>query len=302
MEIINLDTDKKNDYKTAVGLGNFDGFHKGHQKLIFNLVKLAKKKNLKPALLLFTNHTKKIIQENEPDVITPMEEKFEIAKALGIEIIFLLDFTEEIMKLSAKDFVHKILKGKLNAKLVAAGFDYRFGYKAEGNIETLKKCCGIDNLDIYDLKAVSLEGNLVSSSLIRELIKKGDLKLANKLLGREYSLKGTVIHGEKRGTKMGFPTANLEVKSSILIPKTGVYKTQVFLNGNSYKALTNIGYNPTFNGNELRIETHILDFSKDIYGKELKICFQEYIREVIKFESVEQLINQMEKDLNRVKS
>ena len=190
----------------------------------------------------------------------------------------------------------KMLIRRFNAKGFIVGFNYRFGYKNKGNIELLKKLSYKYNFELRVMDAYKENGEVVSSTRIRELIKLGEIKMANELLTREFILTGEIVHGKKLGRKIGFPTANLEIEKDLVLPKIGVYYTNVEVEGKIYKGITSVGNNPTVNGDTTTVETYILNFSKDIYGKKIKLYFIEKIREQHKFASLDELKKQLERD------
>mgnify|MGYP000669025770 FL=1 len=305
MEIIDAMNKSKNNYATAVALGNFDGIHVGHQYLLNDNIEKAKEKSLIPSVLIFRNHTKTILKDkksSEIDILTTYEQKMKILEGLGIEVVYAMDFNEDIMRLSPDMFINDIVLGRLNARLITVGFDYRFGYKAQGNSEYLKKYGKRNGFEVNIIDPVYIENEIVSSTSIRNLIRSGNIKKANRFLGRNFSLIGTVIRGRSRGRKLGFPTANIRLADRYVIPKTGVYKTFTTLGSSRFVSLTNIGYNPTFNEKELKIETYMLGFSGDIYGQTIEVEFIEFIRDDIKFNTVEELKEQMYKDLRYIKN
>lgn len=304
MEIIDLDNYEEKRYETAVALGNFDGIHIGHRYLIQSMVEKAKERDLKSSVLLFKNHTKDILESNKDfkvNIITSNDQKFKILQDLGVEIVYIMNFNKSIMKLTGKEFVEKIIIGKLNSKLVTVGFDYKFGYKATGDSHYLKKLGLEKGFLVNIINPIYSEEDIVSSTAIRELIKSGNIERTSKFLGRHYAIEGVVIGGKNRGTKLGYPTANIKLNHNYILPKPGVYKTNTFLNNRKYLSITNIGYNPTFKDNELKIETHILNFSDDIYGEVIEVEFIDFIREDIKFNTVEELINQIKMDIESIK-
>lgn len=305
MEIIDAMYKREKNYDTAVALGNFDGIHIGHQYLLKDNIVKAKSKNLKPSVLIFKNHTKTILKkgkESKVDILTSYDEKIQILKELGIEVVYVMDFNEDIMKLSPELFINDILLERLNAKLITVGFDYRFGYKAQGDSNYLKESGKINGFDVNIIEPIYVEGEVVSSTTIRNLILNGNIEKVNKFLGRNYSIRGTVISGSSRGRKLGFPTANIELKDRYVIPKTGVYKTFTYVDNGRLLSLTNIGFNPTFDEKELKIETYILNFDKNIYGSTIKVEFLEFIRDDVKFNTSEELKEQMNKDLLYIKN
>ena len=302
MEIIDISDYKEIRFNTAIALGNFDGIHLGHQQLIKTMVNKSKELGLKSSLLLFKNHTKTILNIKTPGIITSNQQKIQIAEDLGIDIIYMLAFDENVMKLSGEDFVKNIIINKMNGKLLVVGFDYRFGHKASGNADYLKELGEKHSIEVIVLDAIIRKETVLSSTQVRVLIENGNMEEVTAILGRPFALTGNVIHGANRGNKLGFPTANLKLEENYVIPKTGVYMTNTILNGKCYLSATNIGYNPTFEGNKLKIETYIIDFNESIYDQDLKIEFIEYLREDIKFDNKEELIIQMKNDIETIKS
>lgn len=302
MEIIDLLNYNETRYKTAIALGNFDGIHIGHQKLIKTMVAKSKELGLKSSLLLFKSHTKAVIDNSKPQMITNNDQKFQIAEELGVDIIYLIDFDEKLMNLSAEEFVKNIIIDKMNGKLVAVGFDYKFGHKASGDSNYLSELGKKYDFDVIILNPVYENEKIISSSAIRELITSGKMIEVSKILGRPYSILGKVVSGKNRGNKLGFPTANIEPTHSYTIPKSGVYMTNTIIDNKKYLSATNIGYNPTFNEDILKVETHILDFSGNIYGEMIKIEFIDFIRDDIKFGNIDDLINQMKNDIELIKN
>lgn len=301
MEIVEFKDYTANNEAVAIALGNFDGLHLGHQELVKKVVLKADEKNIIPSILLFKEHTKAIIKKEKPKMLTNNKQKYKILEEMGIKRVFLIDFDENLMKLSPEEFIKKILVDKLNVDTVVVGFDYRFGHKASGNTETLLDLSSKYNLDVEIVQPIELKDIVIGSSNIRSLIEVGNVKKAMDILGRPYSIIGRVIPGMNRGNKLGFPTANVDVNQDYAVPKDGVYKTKTIVGGREYLSATNIGVNPTFNENELKIETHILDFNENIYDNEIEIVFLDFIRDDIKFQNKEDLIDQMEKDIKIIR-
>ena len=301
MEIIDLSNYKETRFNTAIALGNFDGIHIGHQELINIMISKAKDLGIKSSLLLFKNHTKSIIDKNKPNIITNNEQKFKICEELGIDIVYLLDFDDSLMKLSGEEFIKNIIMDKMNGKLLVVGFDYKFGYKASGDSKYLLELGEKYNIDVIVLDPVYENNEIISSSIIRKLITFGNMDEVTKMLGRPYSILGKVVTGKNRGNKLGFPTANMEPVDSYAIPKNGVYHTNTIIDNKKYLSATNIGYNPTFDEDILKIETYILDFSGNIYGKTIEVEFIDFLRDDIKFQSQEELIRQMNLDIEMIK-
>lgn len=302
--MIIIDMDKESFIKEdiAIALGNFDGLHIAHQSLILAMVKKAKEKGLKSSLLLFENHTSELVEyHNRPKLLMSNEDKYKILEELGVDIIYKLKFSEEIMKLRPEEFISDFLIERLNVKSITVGFDYRFGYKASGSSQDLERIASKYTIDVNLLEPIS-RGEIVSSTRIREYLLNGDILKANEMLGRKYSIQGKVVPGEKRGRKLGFPTANVLIDEKYLLPKEGIYSTVVYINESPYLSGTNIGKNLTFHGDLIKIESFLLDFNEDIYGETIRIEFNEFIRSEIKFSTSKELVEQIGKDIAYIKS
>ncbi len=274
--------------ETALALGFFDGIHLGHQELLNKV----KESPYPCGVLTFDTPPKKsgrILQTNE--------QKLELFEALGMDFVILLPFTEELAKTSPQDFVQKILADACHAKAVVVGEDYRFGRDAAGDTTLLKALMGEERVTVCPL--LDSPYGTISSSLIREFLTTKRLKEAESLLGRPYSMRGEVVHGQHLGSAMGFPTANLKVTGQ-LVPTYGVYETRVEVDGEVIPAVTNVGYRPTVNGEELTIESNLLGFDRMIYGKTITLLFVRHLRDERKFDSKEELFAQIEEDGQRV--
>lgn len=283
---------------TAVALGNFDGVHIGHQALINNMIRKSNDNGLIPSVLLFNTHTSSTLNDKKtPFILMSNLQKIEALEDMGVKLIYNIEFDENIMHMSPDKFVKEILKERLNAKLLVAGFNYHFGYKASGDSNCLKILGNKNGIDVAIIKPVYHKGNIVSSTMIRNLLKEGKIKQSRELLGKPYEMIGKVIKGKGLGKKLGFPTANISLDDNYLIPKHGVYKTITEVSGQAYKSITNIGNNPTFDETNTSIETHIINFNQDIYGSNVKVKFIDYIREERKFNSEQELINQIKSDI-----
>lgn len=299
MQIYDLDNDIKINENYSIALGNFDGIHLGHMQLLKSVINSSINSNLISSVLIFKEHTRK----NSTKLLTNLEQKIEIMKELGIKAVFLKSFDKEFMTLTPKDFVEKFLIEKINAKVIVVGIDYRFGYKASGDTQFLLEYSNANQIKLIIENPVLDENKRISSSEIRNFIEEGKIEKANSLLYKEFTIQGKVIHGNKIGSTLGFPTANLELNDNYIIPKTGVYLTKIKINNTEYNGLTNVGYNPTFSGNtNIKIETFIIDFSEKIYDQTVYITFKKFIRDEIKFDKIEDLIEQMNNDLLIAKS
>ncbi|MBN1906128.1 MAG: bifunctional riboflavin kinase/FAD synthetase [Deltaproteobacteria bacterium] len=279
-------------------IGNFDGVHKGHLALFDRVKILARGINGQSVVMTFEPHPLKVVRHrNEPKLITPLEDKIRLILAAGIDVIFCLPFTLEFAAISAHDFVQELLLKKIGIKEIVVGYDYSFGSGRKGNIELLKKMGEELGFRVHVVEPVYLNDTLISSTSIRNLIREGNLAGAKRLLGRDHQITGIVKTGMGRGgSLLNFPTANLAPYKEI-IPGGGVYAVRVILKGREYNGVCNIGTNPTFNGESLSIETHILDFSDDIVGEKLAIRFVDRLRDEKKYSSKDELIGQIEKDV-----
>ena len=282
---------------TAVSIGMFDGVHLGHQSVISLLKEMAKEKNLKTALLSFWPHPRKILNpELEIHQLNTLEEKETLLEKAGVELLFLQEFSEDFRNMDAEDFVKEILVKKIKAKYIVIGHDHSFGKGKKGNFELLQKMGNELGFEVEQLEEVSIENQYISSTEIRQALLESRIKDANRMLGYYYNLSGEVIHGKKLGRKIGFPTANLKVDSTKLLPKKGAYIVEVWIDNQFYKGMLSIGTNPTVGGEKLSVEVYILDFDKDIYGKKLTVNFKDFLHEEIKFDNLDQLIQRLNED------
>jgi riboflavin kinase / FMN adenylyltransferase len=293
----------KNDFPPLVlALGYFDGVHRGHQRVISAAVEKAKQLKACSAVMTFDPHPSVVLGHKHKHIhyITPLEDKKEIIEELGVDYLFIVRFTSEFASLIPQDFVDQYIIG-LNALHVVAGFDYSYGRLGKGTMETLP----FHSRDMFTSTTISklTDDDLkVSSTFIRECLKEGDVKKARQLLGRPFKMKGTVIHGDKRGRKIGFPTANIELAYDYLTPKVGVYAVRMKIHDKWFDGVCNIGYKPTFKNPDdysLSIEVHIFDFHASIYGEEVYIEWYERIRDEQKFSGIEELISQIQKDKDK---
>lgn len=283
--------------KTYIALGSFDGLHLGHMSLISECIKQAKKNNSKSMVFTFKNHPLSVInKEFVPKTLMSNEDKSKVLQNIGIDILNFATFDKEFMNIYPEDFIKNLVE-TYNVKGIIVGFNYRFGYKNLGDIDILKSLSGILGFELFVKEPIEASSEVISSSKIRNIISEdGDLKKANFMLTRNYSLQGKVIHGKQIGRTINFPTINLDYDKSFVIPRGGVYYTGVLYNGVLYKGITNIGYNPTVNQDKLSIETHILNFDADVYGECVKLHFITRIRDEKKFSSLNLLKEQLIKD------
>ena len=278
-----------------IALGSFDGLHLGHLSLVRKVRELAIKNGGKSIVFTFKNHPRAFINNNNLELIMTNEEKLKVLECENINVVAFKDFDENIMKISPEDFVEWLCES-YNVKGIVVGFNFKFGYKNLGDTELLEKLQKKYGYKLYIMNPYKLEDKIISSTYIRNLILDGNVKKAFLMLSRPYMLSGKVIHGKKLGRTIGFPTANLEINDKKVIPKKGVYYTNVDIEGKIFKGITSVGNNPTVNGKELTIETYILDFNNNIYEKEIKVYFIDRIRDEIKFNNIDELTKQLKKD------
>ncbi|AZB44843.1 bifunctional riboflavin kinase/FAD synthetase [Bacillus sp. FJAT-42376] len=282
----------------VVALGYFDGVHKGHQAVIETAREQAQEKELKWGVMTFHPHPSVVLRKQQvPEAITPLDDKVDMISSLGADYLFIIEFSEAFSALEPQEFIDQYIIG-LNVKHVVAGFDFSYGKLGKGTMESLPfhsrgqfEQTTVPKLKDFDRK--------ISSTLIREVIRNGNVEYASKLLGRAYSGKGTVIHGEKRGRTIGFPTANIELNEGYITPPTGVYAVAVKIKDRMYKGVCNIGYKPTFHQEKAlkpSVEVHIFDFHHEIYGENTEIYWYKRIRSEQKFNSIDELISQIAKD------
>ncbi|ERT56712.1 riboflavin kinase/FMN adenylyltransferase [Peptoniphilus koenoeneniae] len=304
MKILKIDMNFKAEENSIIALGNFDGVHTGHQKLIKQAIKRAKEKNIKASILIFKENTEKTIngENSNKKLLTSNPYKYEILQSLGIDLIYEIEFDEAFMKLDPLVFLNDFLYKNLKVMGIVVGYDYRFGYKAKGDLESLKSFAHEKNISLDIIEAYKKNGKIVSSTLIRSLVENGSVEEAGDLLGRPFAIIGKVSHGKNLGKKMGFPTANIIPKKQYILPKYGVYDTDVIIDNKRYKAATSVGNNPTFKNEGVKIEANILDFNQDIYGKVIRVDFIKRLRDMLIFDNVEELFEQIKKDVDIIRN
>jgi riboflavin kinase / FMN adenylyltransferase len=304
MKIYNKISDFKPIGNAVVTTGTFDGVHVGHQKIISKLIEITKKNKGESVLITFWPHPRLVISQNNEDLklLSTIDEKTEILAGLGIDHLIILPFTREFSELSSERYIEDILIEALGTKTLVIGYDHRFGKNREGGIDYLIKHSDRFKIAIEEISRQEIENITISSTKIRNAITNGDVKSANELIGRPYSFSGNVVKGRQLGRTIGFPTANIQVQKQYkLIPKNGVYTTNVYLRNKRYLGIMNIGNRPTVDGIGRTQEVHIFDFNDDIYGENLKVEVLDFIREETKFDSIQKLIEQIEKDCKTAK-
>ncbi|WP_115899519.1 bifunctional riboflavin kinase/FAD synthetase [Tenacibaculum gallaicum] len=298
MEIIHSIFDLTPSQKTMVTIGTFDGVHIGHQKIIEKLVSEARASNKKSVLLTFFPHPRMVLQKDVSiKLINTINERAQHLEKLGLDYLIIHPFSREFSRLTALDFVRDILVNQLNISKLIIGYDHHFGKNREGNIEQLTEYSHLYDFIVEEIPAQDIDEVSVSSTKIRKALANGHLKTANNYLGYNFSLTGKVVNGKQLGGKIGFPTANIDIREDYkLIPKTGVYIVKSIIDNTAVYGMMNIGNRPTVDGKHQTIEVHYFNFNQNLYGKELTIELIYYLRDEQKFDSVSGLISQLKKD------
>lgn len=291
--------------KAVITIGNFDGVHVGHKAIFDRIRQLAQEMDGESVVVTFDPHPLAVVHSTSippPPMINSLEQRLELVSEYGIDHVVVIPFSAEFSRIRAQDFVEGILCRYLGMKAIIIGHDYAFGYKREGNLELLLRMSKELNFRVVRMDAVELEGERVSSTTIRRLIKEGGVEKVRKFLGRPFQMRGKVVPGRKVGAALlGFPTANLETGSEIM-PGQGVYVVEVILRGKTYAGVCNVGYNPTFGLDRLSVEAYLFDFNENIYGERIQINFLQKLRNELKFASVEALSEQITRDIERARA
>ena len=284
---------------TLLTIGVFDGVHLGHKYLISKLIEEAGQRNLLPGVVTFRQHPQEVVShKTKLPFLTDLAERTDLIKGEGIEIIVPLTFTTELAQLSARQFVG-LLQKHLKMRGMVVGPDFALGRSREGNIDNLRKLGQDMNFTISVVPPVVKDNEVVSSTAIRKAIAYGDMEKVGRLAGHSFSLHGHVVAGAGRGAGLGFPTANLDINPEQALPPDGVYASRAHIGGKTYQSMTNIGKCPTFDGCERAVEAYIVDYHGDLYGQELKVDIIERLRDEEKFDSVEELKEQMAVDVKQ---
>lgn len=286
-------------YDTVVTLGKFDGLHLGHKELIDDVLKSI---GLTKVLFTFNVNPISILSEKDFKVIYTDEERKNLLKDSGLDYMVDYPFTRETINTSADEFIEKIIHGKLGAKKLVVGTDFRFGKNRLGDVELLKRKSKNYHYELKVIEKKKMYGEIISSTRIRALIKRGDIKMANELLGRAFSFSGEIIHGNHLGHTVGMPTINIKPDESKLLPPFGVYASDTELDGETYRGITNIGVKPTISDNNtVGVETWLFGLNKDVYGHVAKVKLLDFIRPEMKFASLEEVKMQVNIDAKRAK-
>lgn len=286
----------------CVTIGNFDGVHLGHQQLFAQVAYQAHQRRGTSVAITFDPHPLQVLKPGGIKLISTMEQKIELVDMAGIDVLVIVPFTREFAATTAEYFVDEVLLGRIGMKELVVGYDYAFGKGRAGNIAFLQEQGAKKDFSVAVVEAYYKEGTLVSSTRIRQLLAAGDVVEARRLLGRCYQIRGEVQFGKQRGGReIGYPTANLKFAEEDLVPRHGVYVSQVICDGKCYGGVINIGCNPTFGEQSLVAETHIFDFNQDIYGKPIKVNLLDFLRSERRFDSVAELAAQISRDVARAR-
>ncbi|MCL6611904.1 MAG: bifunctional riboflavin kinase/FAD synthetase [Peptococcaceae bacterium] len=288
----------------VAGLGNFDGVHIGHQRLISGLVEEAGRTGGTPAVFTFHPHPLEVLAGKAPPRLITQRAKEETFRQMGVKVLLLVPFTLEFASLTPDQFIEKVLVGELGVKAVFVGYNYTFGRGGRGTAETLAEGGRRYGFRVHVIPPVTVDGVPVSSTLIRSLLADGEVSEAKKLLGYYPFVEGEVVAGEKRGRTLGFPTANINLEEGVMAPANGVYAVKVQVDGDDFLGVANIGVKPTFRGYNCRpdLEVHLLDFKGDLYGKRIKVFITRRIREEMRFSSPAELADQIRADINTART
>ena len=299
MKVYTEASENINTKNAVVTVGSFDGLHIGHFKILNEVKKVAADKNGNSFVVTFEPHPRFVLSKDfDMKLLTSLDEKKEVLENAGIENLMVINFTKEFSQQTSDQFIKRFIVDKIGAAHMVIGHDHKFGKDRLGDVNILSQVGRLNNFDVTDVSAESLNGEIISSTKIRNALAEGNIERANLFLGRNYSFSGNVVIGAQRGRTLGFPTANIKLdEPRKAVPKNGVYIVKCFLNEEVHTGIMNLGYRPTFeNKHELVLEAHLLDFDRDIYGSDMKIEFLKRLRDEKKFDSKEMLIHQIESD------
>jgi riboflavin kinase/FMN adenylyltransferase len=288
----------------VVTMGIFDGVHRGHRFLLDSLVSRARETGGESVVVTFDPHPRLVLNRALKDIsfLSSMEEKKILLGESGVDHLVIVEFTRDFSRIKACDFVERILVSEIGTRYIVIGHDHHFGHQAEGNYNTIENCAVSAGFMVEQVEGFRTTEGTLSSSMIREALLKGMIDDANRWLGYNYSIRGSVVEGRKIGRRIGYPTANIDLSDKYkLIPCDGVYAVEALIDGNLFKGMLSIGKNPTVNRKAVKrsVEVNIFNFTKDIYGKEIEVIFRYRLRDEQKFNSIDELAEQMEKDKAR---
>jgi riboflavin kinase/FMN adenylyltransferase len=286
--------------KTLLAIGVFDGVHAGHRYLLRQLQQQAAKANLLSGVVTFNPHPQSVLHPaRQLPWLSDLDDRVTTLQKLGLNMVAVLTFTPELAQLSAREFM-SLLKKYLNMQGITVGPDFVLGRRGEGDISLLRTLGDEMELTVHVIPPFTIEGEVVSSTLIRQALARGDMRRVEKLMGRRFYLRGKVITSDKRGRLLGFPTANLDIKPQQALPDNGIYATIAQVDGERFPSATNVGTRPTFGEGKRMVETYLLSYNGDLYGKQITVEFVKKVRDEQRFPSVEELITQMGEDVREV--
>lgn len=292
--------------RSVVTIGVFDGVHRGHQKLISRAVAVAAEKNLPSVLVTFDPHPTEVIRPGQhPAQLTTLARRADLVSELGVSAFCVLPFTPEMARMPADEFAHEVLVERLHAATVVVGENFTFGYGARGHVPLLRQFGRRFGFTVEGLELITQDGEAngvtFSSTYVRSCIKAGDVALAAQALGRPHRVEGVVVHGDRRGHDLGFPTANLEPPRYAAVPADGVYACWFVHGARRLPAAVSVGTNPTFSGRERTVEAYVLDVDEDFYGHHVAVDFVDRLRGMVRFDSIEALVEEMNRDVQRTR-
>jgi riboflavin kinase / FMN adenylyltransferase len=289
---------------TIVSIGFFDGVHRGHQTIIRRAVRQAQDLGIRSAVVTFDRHPMEVVKPgSQPKLIMTLARRAATLAAQGVDLVVVLAFTDELRHLEPAAFVDHVLVGALQAQRVIVGSNFRFGHRAAGDVATLAELGPSRGFAVEGVTLLELDGTVISSTEIRSALEDGNVEWAANMLGRPHVVDGVVVRGDARGKDLGFPTANLQTSRRIAIPAQGVYAGMFHLpDGTLHPCATNVGFNPTFGGQKLRVESYLLDWSGDLYGMTVGVDFRHRLRDELRFTSVDDLVVQMDHDVARART
>lgn len=284
---------------SVVSIGFFDGVHRGHQTIIRRAVRAAEEQGVRSVVVTFDRHPMEVVAPgSEPMMLMTRERRAQTLEDQGVDLVVMLPFTDELRHLSAEEFIDHVLVEPLQATRVVVGANFRFGHKAMGDVAVLSEVGPGRGFTAEGVTLLELDGVVISSTEIRAAVDRGDVELAQRMLGRPHVVDGLVVRGDQRGADLGYPTANLQVDRRIAVPAKGIYAGMARLaDGREVAHATSVGINPTFGGTQLRVEAFLLDFDEDLYGVPLAVDFRHRLRDEARFDSVDELVAQIGRDV-----
>lgn len=288
---------------SVVSIGFFDGVHRGHQTIISRAVRAAREREVRSVVVTFDRHPMEVVNPgSQPKLLMTLPRRAQTLAKQGVDLVVVMPFDDDLRHLTPEGFIERVLVEPLQAQKVIVGANFRFGHRAAGDVTTLSTVGPSRGFDAEGVTLLELDGVVISSTEIRGAVDAGDVDLATRMLGRSHLVDGIVVRGDQRGRDLGFPTANLQVSKRVAVPATGIYAGVFHLaDGTEHPCVTSVGTNPTFGGQELRVEAYLLDFDGDLYGVEASLDFRHRLRDELKFDSVDALVAQIGADADEAR-